>query len=187
MHSAVTTNTNARETPRLNWTNAMPRNVQSQVAIAYSPVRGVMKMYLNGVPVASGVASIPLSSIVDTNCLLGKSQFVPDAYFFGRFNEFRIYSGLLTDKEVAAEYSAGPDVLGVDYALRGYPSSDPTTNVMILSWGTSASNVTLQASPALGSAADWSDLSTFPISQNGRLLLTVPVTNDSEFFRLHTP
>lgn len=187
LHSAITTNGNVRENPRLNWTNALPRNVQSQVVIAYSPVRGVMKMYLNGVPVASGVASIPLSGIVDTNCLLGKSLFASDAYFFGRFNEFRIYSGLLTDQEVAAEYSAGPDALGVDYVLRGYPSGDPTTNSMIVSWGTSASNVVLQSSPALGSTADWNPVPNSPILLNGRLMLTVPVVDDAEFFRLHTP
>lgn len=187
LHSAVTTNGNIRETPRLNWSNALPTNVQSQVVIAYSPVRGVMKMYLDGAPIASGVAVIPLSGIVDTNCMLGRSLFASDAYFFGRFNEFRIYSGLLTDKEVAAEYAAGPDALGVDYVLRGYASGGSTTNEMTLSWGASASNAMLQASPALGPAEAWSDIPFSPELENGRLMVTEPTTNDAEFFRLGTP
>jgi hypothetical protein len=102
LHAAITTNFNTSETPRLNWTNILPTNVQSFVALTYSPVRGVMKMYLNGVPVASGTATIPLSGILDTNCWLGRSQFTPDPYFYGSYNEFRIYGGLLADSDVAA-------------------------------------------------------------------------------------
>ena len=187
LHTAITTNLNVNETPRLNWTNSMPTNVQVQVAVSYSPARHVMKMYLNGVPVASGVASIPLSSITDTNCLLGKSPFSADAYFFGRFNEFRIYNGLLTDQDIAAEYVAGPDALGVDYVLREYPSSDSNTNAVTLSWGTSATNVVLQSSPGLGSAAAWSEVPNSATPQNGRFTITMPITGDAEFFRLHKP
>lgn len=187
LHTAITTNLNVNETPRLNWTNALPTNVLVQVVVAYSPVRGVMKMYLNGVAVSSGKATIPLSGIVDTNCLLGKSPFAADAYFYGRYHEFRIYSGLLSDADVSADYAAGPNAIGVDYVLHGYLPNNLATNCMTVSWGPSATNLALQASPILGSNATWSQAPDNPTLQNGRYTINVPFTNSTMFFRLHAP
>ena len=183
LHTAITTNLNSNEKPRLNWTNTFPTNAMSQVAVTYSPVRGMMKMYLNGVLVASGVATIPLSGIVDTNNWLGRSMFLNDAYFYGSYNEFRIYRGLLSDSDVAADYAAGPDTVGVDYVLHSYLSS----NALTITWGPSATNLVLQSSPALGDGAAWNQVSTKPALQNGRYVVTVPLNGDSAFFRLHVP
>jgi hypothetical protein len=183
LHTAITTNLNVNETPRLNWTNTLPTNVLSQVVVAYSPVRRVMKMYLNGKLFASGTATLPLSGIVDTNNFLGKSLFSNDAYFFGRFNEFRIYSGLLSDSDVAADYAAGPDTVGVDYVLHNYSSS----NALTITWGPSATNLVLQSSPLLGAGAVWNQFPTAPILQNGRYAVTVPISDGAAYFRLHTP
>lgn len=183
LHTAITTNFNSSETPRLNWTNVLPTNASTFVAVTYSPVRGVMKMYLNGIPVASGTAVIPLSGIIDTNNWLGRSQFSPDAYFYGSYNEFRIYRGLLSDADVAAEYAAGPDVVGVDYELHGYASS----NSLTITWGTSGTNWFLESSPALGPAAVWTAVLATPTPRNGRYHVTVPISGDTSFFRLHAP
>ena len=183
LHTAITTNYNIAETPRLNWTNIFPTNVLSHVAVTYSPVRGVMKLYLNGVPVASDIASIPLSGIADINNWLGSSQFSGDPYFYGSYNEFRIYSGLLSDSDVAADYAAGPDVVGVDYVLHDYAS----TNSLTITWGLSATNWYLQSSPTLDSGAVWSPVALTPLLQNGRYNITVPVSADAAFFRLHAP
>jgi hypothetical protein len=183
LHFAITTNYNTAETPRLNWTNTLPVNVTSFVAVTYSPVRGVVKLYLNGVRVASDVAIIPLSGIIDTNNWLGRSQFTGDTYFGGRYNEFRIYSGLLSDSDVAADYAAGPDVVGVDYVLHDYAS----TNSLTITWGLSATNWYLQSSPTLDSGAVWSPVALTPLLQNGRYNITLPVSADAAFFRLHAP
>jgi len=183
LHTAITTNGNIYENPRLNWTNILPELVMAHVAVAYSPVRGVMKMYLNGVPVAAGTAVIPLSGIVDTNNWLGRSQFASDDYFNGNYNEFRIYSGLLSDADVAADYAAGPDAVGADYVLHNYPSS----NALTMTWGLSVTNLVLQSSPVLGTGAAWSPVPITPVLQNGRYGVAVPLTNDATFFRLHTP
>ena len=183
LHTAITTNMNINEKPRLNWTNTFPTNAMSQVAVTYSPVRGVMKMYLNGVLVASGVATIPLSGIVDTNNWLGRSLFLNDAYFYGSYNEFRIYRGLLSDSDVAADFAAGPDAVGVDYVLHYYLSS----NALTITWGPSATNLVLQSCSTLGAAADWNQVAIKPVLQNGRYDVTLPLTGDVCFFRLHTP
>ena len=182
LHTAITTNYNIAETPRLNWTNIFPTNVLSHVAVTYSPVRGVMKLYLNGVPVASDIASIPLSGIADINNWLGSSQFSGDPYFYGSYNEFRIYSGLLSDSGVAADYAAGPDVVGVDYVLHSYMS----TNSLTITWGLSATNWYLQSSPTLGPGTVWTPV-LIPAITNGRYSVTVPFSSDAAFFRLHAP
>jgi hypothetical protein len=183
LHAAITTNLNVNETPRLNWTNYFPKNVMSQVAVTYSPVRGIMKMYLNGASIASDSATIPLSGIVDTNCWLGRSQFASDAYFFGSYNEFRIYSGLLSDSDVAADFAAGPDTVGVDYLLHQYSAS----NGLTITWGPSATNLVLQSSPVLGAEAVWNQVTNTPIFLNGRYGVSVPISGNAVFFRLHTP
>lgn len=183
LHTTVTTNLNTHETPRLDWTDKLPTNVLTHVAVAYSPLRGVMKLYLNGLAVAAGKATLPLSGIVDTNCWLGKSLFSPDAYFYGSYHEFRIFSGLLSDADMAAEFAAGPEVVGVDYRLHAFGS----TNALVVTWGTSASNVALKASPVLGPAAAWSPVGTSPVLQAGRYQVTVPVTNPTAFFQLQSP
>jgi hypothetical protein len=105
--ATISTNSISGETPRLNWTNILPLNVTSYVAVTYSPVRGVAKFYLNGQPVAAAAASIFLSAIVDTNDWLGRSAFPVDNFFGGRYDEFRIYSGLLQDSDVTQDYAAG--------------------------------------------------------------------------------
>ena len=184
LHTAITLSDNGHETPRLNWTNYLPTNVLSHVAVTYSPAKGVMKMYLNGVPVASGTATIPLSGILDTHCWLGRSLFSVDPYYNGSFDEFRIYQGLLSDADVAADYAAGPDAVGVDYILRSYPG----TNGITITWGPSAGALTLETSPAIGTAANWTPVSSSQTSfQNGRYTTTVPIMEDAPaaYFRLH--
>ena len=181
--TTISTNGINYESPRLDWTNIMPLNVTSFVAVTYSPVRGITKFYMNGQPVSSGAATIPLSAIIDTNNWLGRSQYSGDSYFGGRYNEFRIYQGLLSDSDVAADFATGPDMVGVDYVLHNFSSS----NAFTITWGLSATNLVLQSSPALGTGAAWNQVPTTPVIQNGRYHVTVPFAGDAAFFRLHTP
>ena len=180
---AISTNGINAESPRLNWINILPLNVTSYVAVTYSPVRGITKFYLNGQLISSGKAVIPLSTIIDTNNWLGRSQYFGDAYFGGRYNEFRIYKGLLSDADVAADYAAGPDAVGVDFVLHDYAAS----NSLTITWGPSATNLVLQFSPVLGAGAVWNPVPTTPVLQNGRYGVTVPVSGDAAFFRLLAP
>ena len=184
LHTTISTNNGLNgEIQGLTWTNFLPFNVTSFVAVTYSPVRGVMKMYLNGVPIASGGAPLALSGIVDTNNWLGRSQFSQDPFFAGHYDEFRIYGGLLSDEDVAADYTAGPDVVGVDFVLHDFPS----TNSLSITWGTTATNWFLESSPVLGASAVWTPVSVTPMLQNGRWQVNVPISEDASYFRLHAP
>ena len=183
MRSSITTNYNQAEVPLLDWTNACPTNGEVFLAVTYSPVRGVARLYLNGTLCSSGVATSPLSGINDTNNWLGRSQFGSDPYLYGTYDEFRIYSGLLSDSDIQADYVAGPNTVGVDYVLHTFSSS----NSMAITWGTSATNLVLQSSPTLDPDATWNQVPTSPILQNGHYSVVEPLTNYATFFRLHAP
>ncbi len=159
----------------------LPVKLPSHVAVTYSPVRGIAKLYVNGMLVSSGTATIPLGAINDVNCWLGKSQYPVDHYLYGRYNEFRIYSGLLSDGDVAADYAAGSDAVGVDFMLHAYRTDAGLT----ITWGPSAASYALESSPALGNAAVWTPVGVTPSPQNGRLAVTLPMSDNARFFRLH--
>jgi len=183
MRVALSTNGVGGERFWLDATNALPQNRTSHVAVVYSPVRGVARLYLNGVLVAANVAPIPLAAINDVNNWLGRSQFSWDSYFYGRFDEFRIYAGCLSDVEISANYAAGPNIIGSDFLLHAVPSG---TN-LILHWGPSASGWLLKSSPALGPNAEWKEVLPLPVFENGRFRTTVPMSDDARFFRLEAP
>jgi len=183
MRSSITTNFNNAETPLLDWTKVCPTNGESLLTVTYSPVRGVAKLYLNGVLCSSGIASLPLSGINDTNNWLGRSQFATDPFLYGRYDEFRIYSGLLSDSDVAADYAAGPNVIGVDYVLHVYA----TPSSLTITWGPTAANLVLQSSAELGEGAAWNLVPMTPVLQNGRYNVAVPISGNASYFRLSTP
>lgn len=182
--SAVSTNSVGSENPRLAWTtNVLLLNVTSHVAVVQSAAKGIYKIYVNGQNVASARTRVWLADITDTNNWLGLSQFTQDAKFQGRYNEFRIYHGALTDTEVLADYLAGPETIGSDFVLRA--SAFPQG--LNVSCGAGAADWILETSPALGSGAIWQTLSATPIFTNGRYSVTVPFTTEPTFFRLRAP
>src|SRR5262249_32603407 len=106
---AVTTNSGGGELGTAG-PQILPAGQRVQVAVSYDFLAGTSALYLNGQHVGTGVAPVPLNQINDVNVWLGKSQWA-DPYFTGQFDEFRIYSGALSDQQMAASYAAGPDVL----------------------------------------------------------------------------
>jgi hypothetical protein len=66
-------------------------------------------LYMDGVLAKSGPSAAMLSSIVSTNCWLGRSQFSGDPYLNGTFDEFRIYDAALSAGAIAQSYASGPD------------------------------------------------------------------------------
>jgi hypothetical protein len=180
---AVTTNGIVRESPRLTAKPWMADGFETHLVVTYSPARNASKLYVNGVLADSGLAPYPLSLITDTNNWLGRSQFPNDAYFQGVFDEFRIYRTVLEASQVAASFALGPDVIGADYALQG----QQIDNQLKLSWGPSASWCVLETSPALATGIIWTNAAVTPVFNNGRMEVTVPLSNTARFFRLSPP
>ncbi len=72
---------------------------------------GRMIWYRNGVPVGSKDVPFHLSSLQDVNNWLGRSQVSTERVAKLNYDEVRIYNHVLTPGQVAANNSAGPDVI----------------------------------------------------------------------------
>ncbi|MDB6017906.1 MAG: domain containing protein [Pedosphaera sp.] len=176
---AITTNSAGSESA-LTGSAALPIGQQVHVAVTYDFVAGLAAVYLNGQQVATGPATIPLSAINDVNVWLGRSNW-PDPYFNGVFDEFRIYSGVLSDTQVAASFVAGPNMTSGTHPLLEVVLSG---NTVQLSWPTNASGFNLESATNLQPVAIWNPVTNVPVPLNGAATVTLPITNASRFFRL---
>jgi hypothetical protein len=79
------------------------------VTVTYNYSAQTASLYLDGRKIGSGPMSKPLFTIPDVDNFLGKSQFSADPYFQGSLDEFRIYSGVKSDLQVAIDATTGPD------------------------------------------------------------------------------
>ncbi len=100
----------------INGPAALTPGQETHLAVVYNYSGRVEKLFVNGKLVDSRPLSIPLSAMEDVNNWLGRSQFSADSYFYGQYNEFRIYDGVLTDLELALHSAAGPNVTDVNAA-----------------------------------------------------------------------
>jgi hypothetical protein len=85
----------------VQWTNPLPTNVWTHVAVTLNGTQGVL--YVNGLPVATNTSMnlLPLNVAPQTNAL-GQSKFAADPYFNGQYAGFRVYSRALTPQEIVA-------------------------------------------------------------------------------------
>ncbi len=77
----------------------------------YGSNGGRMKWYRNGALVGTGDLAFHLYSISDVNNWLGRSQWTSDDNANANYNELRLYDHALTPAEIAADYTAGPNVI----------------------------------------------------------------------------
>jgi hypothetical protein len=78
-------------------------------ALVIDDSNNLMSLYVDGVFSSSVPFPGSLSAINDTNCWLGRSQFVADVYFSGIYDEFRVYSSALAASDVSFSHAAGPN------------------------------------------------------------------------------
>ncbi|HZR16120.1 MAG TPA: LamG-like jellyroll fold domain-containing protein [Verrucomicrobiae bacterium] len=81
------------------------------VTVAYNYTAQSAALYVGGRKVGSAQMSKALFTIPDVDNYLGRSQFSADPYFQGAVDEFRIYSGVKSDLQVAIDATTGPDNL----------------------------------------------------------------------------
>lgn len=160
----------------------MPLNQLIHIVFSYDRLAGISRLYINGQRVATGVADIDLALIDDVNNWLGRSNW-PDPAFNGVFDEFRIWSGAMTDPEVAQYYSAGPNSLEPVSVKPGLNISLKNLEIE-LSWSAAAAGFTLEKSDQLGTNIIWSVLNVTPSQMNDKLVVRIPISGNVGFFRL---
>jgi hypothetical protein len=92
------------------------------IVCVYDAAAGQMRLYRNGSPVASASVTSLLSDVHRVNAYIGKSNYSADPELKGSINEFRIHNNAMTNAQVAASYSAGPDVVVSEHT----PPRDPS-------------------------------------------------------------
>ena len=105
-------------------------NTPVHVTLVYDPVNSVKSIYVNGVLSSTYSGSLAaLNSYPQNVFTLGRSPWAAygDLYLKGSINEFRVYSGVLSDSEIAANDSAGPD--SIPQITVGLPQLSPTNTV----------------------------------------------------------
>jgi hypothetical protein len=88
-----------------------PVNVERQVALVINGETRVMEFYIDAQSHGEVELRVGLEEIEDVNNWIGRSQWVQDRFFYGRFDEFRIYDVALSALEITQLYSLGPDLL----------------------------------------------------------------------------
>jgi len=136
-------------------------------------------LYSNAVLVARGPAPVDITTISDVNNWLGRSQW-NDAMFRGKYNEFRIWDGVLLPDRVAAQYAAGPDSLEPKPKL----AVSVAAGIVVITWP-AASTFALEATKALGPAASWSPVDTSgAVVEGGLKKLTAMPSQAATFYRM---
>jgi hypothetical protein len=153
---------------------------QVYLAVAYDQTANVARLYSNAVLVASSTAPVAITTIDDVNNWLGRSQW-GDPMFQGKFNEFRIWNGVLLPHEVSTHYAAGPDSLEI---------TSPTLTVtltgqtLVLSWPASATGFALQSAGQVGPGANWVAVTTPPTTADGVNSVSLTIGGEAQFYRL---
>jgi hypothetical protein len=156
-------------------------NLALQVDCIIDPVNGYNAIYTNGVLLSAVTsATPPLNSVSSAWSFIGRSLFGTDAWLNAAIGEFRIYDGRLTPAEIAANVRSGPDVLALPINL-GVSAAASKITLTRPSYGI---GFTTESSPTLGTNAVWSPVSSSPTLGNDLWQLTLPMTNNTTFFRL---
>ncbi|HEX4266151.1 MAG TPA: LamG domain-containing protein [Verrucomicrobiae bacterium] len=112
--------------------SAVPIGQQTSVTLTYNFSAQTASLFMNGRKVASGTVTLPLSSIPDPDNYIGQSQWYGsgDPYLNASLNEFRIYSGVESDLQIAIDAATGPDnVVTNAGSLVSLTVVTPSTNV----------------------------------------------------------
>lgn len=162
-------------------------NQEVHVIVSWSASGNTARIFMNGEPAATGSAPQPLSAMnnQDVNNWLGRSQFIADVNWAGKFNEFRIYSGAMGPSQAAASFAAGPNALP-DNTPAPSLSADVSGNNLVITWPASAEGFALESTASLGGTTTWTAV-TGATTSGGNMQVSVPLEGNRRFFRLRKP
>jgi hypothetical protein len=110
----------------------LPLSNQVCVTVTYNYSAQLVSMYVGGRKVASATVTAPLYTLPDGNNYLGQSEWYGsgDPYLNAALDEFRIYSGIKSDLQIAVDNVTGPNTVVTNPgALLSLTVSTSSTNV----------------------------------------------------------
>jgi hypothetical protein len=108
--------------------SVLPQSVTNHVTIVYDTVSTLKAIYVNGTLSSSNSGAISALSNYGGSFTLGRGPWAPwDPDMTGTISEFRVYNGALSDAEIAAIHTAGPDT--ISQVTVGLPQLSPTNTV----------------------------------------------------------
>ncbi|MFC7337788.1 LamG-like jellyroll fold domain-containing protein [Haloferula chungangensis] len=102
-------------TQALQGSSTLVTGALAHLVLTLDPQTGIRNLYLDGENIGSDTIAYGNNSIAavdDVNNWLGRSN-AADSRLQGSFDEFRIYSGIMTPSEVVSNYAAGADTIVV--------------------------------------------------------------------------
>jgi hypothetical protein len=94
-------------------------NKDTHFAVTWKESTGVISTYANGVQVTTMTVPTQMSDINDVNVWLGRSTWIGDDNVQGEYDEFRVYSKVLSASEMSFNQTTGPDFdVGQPVAVR---------------------------------------------------------------------
>ena len=190
-----------------------PMNKWSHVAFTADAKTRTLRLYCNGHLVATAAAPNALHQGLFSNVNIGyrdaaSRELLAGLHFFGGLDEIRIYDRVLNEGQIRASYlagshgksdvgkegeivSAGEQVLPSvnNSVVNSYPTlsiSNSGANIF-LSWPTWAANFKLQGADTLTPVTVWSNLAITLETNTDKIIVTLPASKSSQFFRLSQP
>jgi alpha-L-arabinofuranosidase len=152
------------------------------LTFVFNPPAGYLAIYTNGILSAINTSvTTTFASVTNVYSLIGRSLYSGDPYPDFTLDEFRIYNGALQSADISAT-----EVLGPDQVLSSLPpvvTTSASNNFLTMSWPVASSSYTVAMSTNL-SFGNWVPISATPQILGNQWQVTLPVTTNSEFFRL---
>ena len=151
------------------------------VVCIFDPANSYEAIYTNGVlQVEQNTPLPPLNGVSAAWGFIGRSLFASDAWLNADIDELRIYDARLTPEEIAANELFGPNALALPLKLE-WANVFPDLN---FSWPAYGIGFQLQSASELHPTSGWLNWNQNPTLENDRWHVSVPVGNNTRFFRL---
>lgn len=178
-----------------DWQALLPSNQWTHLTATFDFDNGTMALYRNGVPLPANytVGGDPWAVIGGgepdvTSATSPAGIKIGGSYpqntqefnaFNGQFDDLMFFNKVLSAAEVQSQHANFPPLpplLRIDY----------NGGLLTLSWPVAFPGYRLESKTNLV-AGDWSWVGETPATNGGTLILTLPVSNTRQFFRLHLP